>query len=236
MARNLILTGGATHSFPVATPALAALLAEHGFESTISEDIESSLAALDKDCPELLTVYALRWTMSQNEKYAPLRERWAFSLSDRGRAAILSHLERGGGLVALHTALICFDDWPGWKEILGGGWTWGHSSHPPYGKVEVRLDDPDHPLLHGLDGFTLDDEVYGDLQLRSDVQALLHARAKSDPDWQPVLWTRRVGPARIVVDALGHDIGAFTHPVHRRMVARAALWAIGRSDEEIDSA
>jgi hypothetical protein len=121
MARNLILTGGATHSFPVATPALAALLAEHGFESTISEDIETSLAALDKDRPELLTVYALRWTMSQSEKYAPLRERWAFSLSERGRAAILSHLERGGGLVALAYRAYLFRRLAG-LEGHSGGW------------------------------------------------------------------------------------------------------------------
>lgn len=236
MACNLILTGGPNHPFAVAAPALAALLAEQGIDSTISEDIESALGALDKNRPELLTVYALRWSMSGNAKYAPLRKRWAFSLSERGRLAILSHLERGGGLIALHTALICFDDWPGWKEILGGGWNWGRSAHPPYGKVKVRPDVSDHPVVRGLDAFMLDDEVYGDLELGADVRALLHARAGTAPNWQPVLWTRYAGPARVVVDALGHDAGAFSHPVHRRIVARAALWALGRSDEEISAA
>src|SRR5436190_20899599 len=102
--RNLILTGGHSHRFDIAAPALAALLSAHGIESTMHDDIEAGLAALDATRPPLLTVYALRWSMSDGEKYAPYRARWAFSLSDQGRLAIESHLQRGGGLLALHTA------------------------------------------------------------------------------------------------------------------------------------
>jgi len=37
----------------------------------------------------------------------------------------------------------------------------------------------------------------------------------------------------VVVDTLGHDAGAFAHPVHRRIVARAALWASGADDATV---
>jgi uncharacterized protein len=233
MPRNVILTGGHSHSFPIATPALASLLARHGIESTISEDIEQGLAGLDVWRPELLTVYALRWSMSGSGKYAAHRGEWAFDLSDRGRAAIVAHLERGGGLLALHTALICFDGWPRWKEILGGAWEWGRSAHPPYGAIDVRFAEHEHPLTRGLPDFTIDDEVYGDLAMTPDVQPLMYARAAGRGDWQPMLWTRNVGPGRVVVDALGHDRGAFTHEVHRRIVVRAAMFAMRQSDEAI---
>ena len=236
MARNVILTGGHSHTFPVATPALAALLAEHGIDSFISDDIEGALAGLDATRPELVTVYALRWSMTQGEKYAPYRARWAFSLSERGRAAILSHLDRGGGLLALHTAVICFDDWPEWPRILGGAWIWGQSGHPPYGGVEVRLEERDHALLSGLQDFAIDDEVYGDLKLAPDLRPLMQARSDAAQRWHPVLWTREAGNARVAVDMLGHDAGAFSHPVHRRIVARAALWALGRGKGEIAAA
>lgn len=235
MARNIILTGGHTHPFDTAAPALAALLAECGIESTISEDIEAGLVALDMTRPELLTLYALRWRMLGSEKHVPFRARWGFSLSAGGRAAIASHLARGGGLLALHTAIICFDDWPAWKQIIGGVWVWGRSGHPPYGKVQVEPEDGENPLLRGLSGFTLDDEVYGDLDFEPGVRALMRARAETG-NWQPVLWTRVVGGGRVAVDALGHDAGAFAHPVHRRIVARAALWALGRSDVDIGAA
>jgi hypothetical protein len=231
--RNLILTGGHTHRFDVGAPVLAELLAEQGIASTVTDDIEGGLAALEATRPELLTVYALRWSMAVGDKYAPHRGRWAFILSGTGRSAIDAHLARGGGLLALHTALICFDDWPGWKDILGGAWAWGRSRHEPYGSVEARPRDTDHPLLRGVDDFTLRDEAYADLDLHADVHPLLHARSEKG-DWQPVLWTRQVGDGRVVVDALGHDAGSFTHPVHRRIVARGARWALGGSHEEIE--
>lgn len=232
MPRNLILTGGHTHSFPIAAPALARLLAEHGIESMIDDDIEGALAEMEARQPELLTVYALRWSMRDNEKHAPYRASWAFSLSHRGRDAIESHLVRGGGLLALHTAIICFDDWAAWKDILGGAWVWGRSSHPPCGPVEVEPADHAHPLVRDVQGFTLDDEVYGNLKFAPDVVPLLRARAQGG-DWHPVLWTHHAGRGRVVVDALGHDAKAFEHPEHRRIVARAALWTLRRADAEI---
>jgi type 1 glutamine amidotransferase len=232
MPTNLILTGGHTHRFDIAAPALAALLNEQGIDSEVTDDIEAGLATLGKTGTDLLTVYALRWSMATGDKYAPHRARWAFNLSADGRVAIESHLARGGGLLALHTALICFDDWPRWKEILSGVWQWGRSSHPPYGEVQVKFDGVDHPLVQGLNAFKLRDEAYGDLDLNADIRPLMWARAAAG-DWQPALWARRMGGGRVVVDALGHDAGAFDHAVHRRVVARAALWALGRSDEQV---
>jgi len=40
----------------------------------------------------------------------------------------------------------------------------------------------------------------------------------------------------VVYDALGHASPSLDHPVHRRVVARATLWALGRSDDEIRKA
>jgi type 1 glutamine amidotransferase len=229
--RNLILTGGHSHTFAVAAPALAGLLAGHGIESTIDDDIEGALAGMDARRPDLLTVYALRWSM-KGEKYDSYRARWAFELSQEGRDAIETHLARGGGLLALHTAIICFDGWAAWKDILGGTWVWGRSNHPPSGPVEVEPSDPGHALVRGVDGFALDDEVYGDLDFVPGVVPLLRARAGGG-GWHPVLWTRRVGPARVAVDLLGHDATAFEHAEHGRIVARAALWATGSTDTEV---
>lgn len=231
MFRNRILTGGHTHSFAVAAPALARLLAEQGIDSAIDFDIDAGLRALDREQPELLTVYALRWTMSGSEKYAPHRAQWSYSLPEQGRAAIEAHLARGGGLVALHTAVICFDDWPQWNRILGGSWRWGQSSHPPVGEVEAHPADPNDPLMSGLSSFVITDEVYGDLDLAPTTQPILLARA--DERWQPACWKHACGQGRVVVDTLGHDSRAFTHPVHRRIVARGALWALGRPDADI---
>jgi type 1 glutamine amidotransferase len=232
VANNVILSGGHTHSFPTSAPALAALLAERGIESVVEMDPDAAIERVAETQPALLTVYALRWTMQQGDKYAPHRERWGFSLSSDAQAEVEAHLERGGGVLALHTAIICFDDWAGWAAILGGRWVWGRSSHPPYGRVEVRPDEPNHPLLAGLPAFSLDDEAYGDLDLDPAVRPLMHVRAAGGT-WHPGLWTHVSRNGRVAVDTLGHDAGAFAHPVHRRIVARAALWAIGGDDATV---
>jgi hypothetical protein len=105
MPTNLILTGGHTHRFDIAAPALAALLNEQGINSEVTNDIEAGLATLGKTAPDLLTVYALRWSMAIGDKYAPHRARWAFTLSADGRASIESHLARGGGCTRRSYAL-----------------------------------------------------------------------------------------------------------------------------------
>ena len=226
MPTNVILSGGHTHSFATSAPALAALLAEQGIESVVEMDPEAAIARLAETRPALLTVYALRWTMRHGDKYAPYRERWGFSLSANARAEVEAHLARGGGILALHTAVVCFDDWARWADILGGRWVWGESSHPPYGTVDARPDEPNHPLLEGLPAFSLSDEAYGDLDLDPSVQPLMRVRAAGG-DWHPALWTRTFAKGRVAVDTLGHDAGAFAHPTHRRIVARAARWASG---------
>ena len=92
----------------------------------------------------------------------------------------------------------------------------------------MRLDARDHPLLAVLGDFELRDEVYGDLDLQPGLVPLAHARATGG-GWHPVLWEREVGPGRVAYDALGHDVASLSHPVHRRIVLRAALRLCGLS-------
>jgi len=234
--RNLLLTGGIVHPFESAAPALAEVLRAHDIESTITEDIDAGLAELTRGGFDILTLYALRWSM-RDDRYAPHRARWAYSPSAAARDAIEGHLRAGRGIFGVHTASICFDDWPRWRGILGGAWEWGRSGHPPFGPVEVRIVEPGHPLVRGLAGFALDDEVYGDLALEPDVVPLMQASATgADRGAHPVLWTRNVGVGRVVYDALGHDAASMRHPVHARILARSALWALGRPDAEVAAA
>jgi uncharacterized protein len=220
MTRALILTGGIGHPFADASQALAAILAEAGFESTITEDIEAGAADLAEGGFGLLVVYALRWRMLIGEKYAPHRAQWGYS------PTVPQFVAAGGGLLALHTAVICFDDWPAWGDLVGGSWVWGHSSHPPLGGITVSPSDIAHPITDGTKPFALKDEVYGGLNLLPGIVPL--ASANGGAGSQPVLWAQDPGMGRIVTDLLGHDRAALEHPSHRRIIARAASWATRR--------
>ena len=67
--RNLILTGGIFHPFNESSRALQKILMKEGIESEITEDIESCLKNVDEGDYNLLTVYALRWSMKNGSKY-----------------------------------------------------------------------------------------------------------------------------------------------------------------------
>ncbi|GIH80748.1 ThuA domain-containing protein [Planobispora longispora] len=218
MARNLILSGGMFHDFAATSAALAGTLAEVGVESDVTEDIVGGLA----DAPEyqLITINALRWRMRQ-DRFAEHRPRWRFELPAAARTALLDHLERGGGLLCMHTAAICFDDWQGWPRVLGGCWDWAKSHHPPLGWASVRIHDG-HPVVDGLRDFDLVDEVYSDLSVLPGVQPLASSLG------QPLIWARPIRRGRVFYDALGHDTRSYDSPIHRTILQRAALWLLKR--------
>ncbi|MFM7275896.1 MAG: ThuA domain-containing protein, partial [Gammaproteobacteria bacterium] len=124
----------------------------------------------------------------------------------------------------LHTASICFDDWPGWGEVLGARWRWGQSFHPAPQTVQVHVEDPAHELTAGIADFEVEDEIFHALEATHAIHPLLSARATADSAPQPMLWARRHGEGRVVYDALGHTVASISHPVHQRVLQQAARW------------
>lgn len=231
MRAAILYTGGLNHPSAAILPAWRALLGEAGFSVTASEDLDEAAAALVAAPQALLVVHALRWTMTQHEKYAPDRPRWAMEPSTAARAVLSAHVRRGGGLLALHTASICFDTWPEWTELLGGSWQWGTSFHPPYGPARATLDDS-HFLARGLPGFNVHDEVYAQLQILPDAKVFGWAQSldgTTAPPPAPVMWSWENSGGRVVYDALGHDGSSMNEPTHRQLIQRAALWAAGHA-------
>ena len=225
--RNLILTGGIFHPFKKSSQALQKILMKEGIESEITEDIEFGLKNINEGDYDLLTVYALRWSMKNGSKYKPYRDQWEFNLSDSGQKSIHKFLEKGGGIFGLHTAAICFDQWKDWISILGGKWIWGKSGHLPLGMVNTRTETIKHPITDNISNFNLEDEVFADLKTTKDIIPLLSAKVEGQDNWHPVLWARNFSNGRIVFDALGHDTKSINHPEHEKIIRRSANWAIG---------
>lgn len=227
--RAVVLSGGLTHDFPATTRCLRELLVARGVVPDVYTDTEAAMRALPGAA--LLVVNALRWTMTAPatpERYRRQAAAEGVSPSAPARAALAAHLHGGGGLLGVHTAVICFDDWPEWGEALGGTWVWGASSHPPLGPaVRVRVGDG-HPIVDGVADFTVVDEVYGGLSLGPEVAGLLSApQPGSVGPAQPLLWAREHGGGRVVYDALGHHPPSYQVPEHREILRRAIRWTTG---------
>ena len=231
--RHLLLSGGPGpgHDFDASAAVLAELVDAIGASTTVvhepAEAAEQLRSAADRNEPwDLFTVNALRWRMDQ-ERFADQRSRWAVSLSDGDAEVFEQHVRKGGGLLALHTAVLCFDGHETWRRLLGGVWDWDRSSHPPLGDVVVRptAAGTDHPVTAELGELRLRDELYSDLDLADDVVPLASGRVDSAAGaTQPVLWAREHGAGRVVTSLLGHGTDSLGDPQHRRLLTRAALW------------
>ena len=227
--QNLILVGGIFHDFQASAEALAMILAPLGIESRIEADLDAGIASLADNPVDLLTVNALRWEMI-GEKYDPYREAEAYSPPHKTRLAIEAHLQTGGALLGLHTASICFSDWPEWGSLLGGHWVWGTSFHPQPETVNV-VPDQDN-VLGDLPPFAVHDELYTDLFLEPDAQVLAHGHSAAMPTPQPIVWSQTVGAGRVIYDALGHDSDSLQHPSHAQLLRETVKWALAEGDPQ----
>lgn len=237
MIRNLVLSGGPAHDFAATSGALVAMLARDGIVSTVVDHPADAMAALRDagsaggPAVDLVTVNALRWGMSQ-PKYAPLRSLFAYELEPRDAELLTAFVNDGGAILAIHTAVICFDGHPAWRELCGATWGWDRSSHPPQGAARVAVSEAGrvHPITAELDDFVIDDEVYGFLDESDDLVALLTGRHGGRD--HPLLWAREIGAGRVVTDLLGHGPASFAHPAHQHILVNAARWATNRHKEK----
>lgn len=223
----LVLCGGAdyAHDFATTGAALVDLVEGAGHATVLVTHPDDAAAALRADPFDALVVNALWWRM-EADAYAPWRDEWAYATPDATKATIGSFVAEGGGLLANHTAPICFDDWPEWSDIVGATWRWGVSSHPPHGPVTARVV-ADHAVVADVPAeFGLVDEVYGDMLLGDDVEVLAIAkRTPGDAD-QPVVWAHRYGAGRVVFDGFGHDAATIRHPVNRALLAAGLSYVL----------
>lgn len=218
--RAIIYSDGYSHPFAETSPILADLARGHGWSAAIEPSLDGVFARLEGD--DLLIVNALRWSMTQHEKYAPDRDQWAVALPDAQMRRLDDHVRMGGSLLVMHTGTICWDNQPGWTAIMGGGWRWGVSHHPPLGPVRVELTAAGRARSDGPSRFEIVDEAYHELSPAADCEIL--ATADAGEGAQPVAWLRRHGAGRVGVDALGHDGRSLRDPGHAALIGAMLSW------------
>lgn len=153
------------------------------------------------------------------------------------RDAFVEFVRNGGGVVIVHSANNCFENWPAYNEMLGIGWrgaTFGQwiavddatgalfavpedkpasSSHGDFKPFLVKSRDPKHPIMAGLPAEWMHaaDELY--VRMRGSAENL-HVLASSPSlktkHHEPVVWWTQFGKGRVVTTSLGH----YQRPAH----------------------
>lgn len=221
--KALILSGGINHDYFASSAALAACLADD-FEVDVFAEIEAGLDAFATGRFNLLVLNTLRWRMLDHDKYIPFREEWAYEMPLTSQQLLTNFVAEGGGLLALHTASICFDTFAEWPALLGGSWRWGQTFHPEPETVTCEIADDEHPVTAGLGRFTVVDEVYHNLGVRADSHVLLTTPTSQDGCDQVLAWANHYGEGRVIYSALGHDAASINQAAHSELLRRSARW------------
>ena len=200
---NLILYGGWAHNFATSVPNLVETLNAVGFASDVAFDVSESIELLESNNYDLITVLAC-WFQMKDARYSQQnRDIWSRTTTQQWREAMLKQKDNGAGLMAMHTATICFDDWSEWSKWIGGSWDWQKSSHPPLGDLNVAPC-ADHVIVAGVEPFVVSDELYSNLSRDDSSQVILQSTDGNST--QPTLWINENNLGRVVYNALGHDL------------------------------
>ncbi|MCW5553614.1 MAG: ThuA domain-containing protein [Verrucomicrobiae bacterium] len=153
-------------------------------------------------------------------------------ITEKQKAALLTQLDRGVGLVVLHHALVSYPEWPEYERIIGGRYTepdpdkpgtvteqvgWQHDVEVP-----VVIVARDHPVTKGLNDFVIHDEIYWGYRVRPDVTPLL--TTTHPKSGKPLAWAQTYRKSRVVYLQLGHGPEAYEHPNYRRLLAQSIRW------------
>jgi uncharacterized protein len=216
MAKVLILNSS-NHNFDRSAPIIHDFLSrQEGVETTLSDDktiLESSeLASFD------VCVNGIGFTRRVRQPDGKVNQ--TNELTDGQAQGLFSFVRSGKGLVGIHGA----GWWIGGEAVnlLGGHANW----HPPGLEFTVNVEDADHPVMRGLDDFTVDDEIY---MSAWDPSIHILASAKWAERSHPMAWTHTYGEGRVFFTTLGHGPGTFEHPSVQKMIANATRWAARES-------
>ena len=148
---------------------------------TINETVEHALAEPGE--PDLIVV-----------NIGNPREVRPQSRIDAAERGLDRHLQRGGALLGVHVSATSMTTMTGWSGMLGGHWVRGRTMHPAQDLATIIVRTGAHPIVHGLDDFTVFDERYSYIHTNPDITVL--CEHSTDGRMHPIVWARESGPAR----------------------------------------
>lgn len=241
--RAYLVAGGRYHDIDYARAQLLSLLAE---DPDIRTDVASDYADTDAiAAADFLLTYTcdVPGTPEQQKalaEYVANGGRW---LALHGTNSVLEFMAEGVRAPRGHDALM---------QTLGSQFL----AHPPIGRFTVRVAEPEHPLVAGIDDFEVEDELYL-CEYHGEIRTLLDTRFSGrapgfvegefpGDEPRPVLYLHPVGAGEVLYLTLGHcrskydmrpvmdeyprtERCAWESPIYWELLRRGIAWAAGRS-------
>lgn len=156
---------------------------------------------------------------------APADEGQPWYVGKPGAALQALGAEAGQGILILHHAILAYEKWPLWQEIVGiGDTSFGYhvGQH-----IRVCVADGDHPITAGLSDWEMTDETYTMNDPGADSRALL--TVEHDKSMRTIAWTRMHRNSRVFCFQSGHDDLTWADHNFREVLRRGICWCAGRT-------
>ncbi|MCL2277246.1 MAG: ThuA domain-containing protein [Treponema sp.] len=203
-------------------------LENNGFQFTVIKNANDISADTLKQYPVILICKSDE--VSQSDK-----QPWR---TDDNQKIFVDYVENGGGLVAVHSALVNSKNYGVFDELIGCRFL-GHPNNCP---VTVQVIKP-HPVTEGVGQFIEVDEHYKIEITRSDADVIAasyspaqgeESKYQEDPYFNtacaiyPAAYARAQGKGRVCVLTPGHLTAVWLNPQFQKMLSNALNWTSGK--------
>jgi uncharacterized protein len=137
----------------------------------------------------------------------------------------LQHLgNRDQGIVVLHHAILAYQDWPVWNDLVGiHNRKWDNHTDQV---LDLHINNPVHPITQGLNDWRMGDETYTMADTSGDSTILL--TVDHPVSMKTMAWTRHYKNSRVFCYQSGHDNQAYSNPNYRTLLERGIKWTAKR--------
>ena len=166
--------------------------------------------------PEAMLKYPIVILTKSNDVSATDQTDW---MTDPVQAAFADYVQKGNGLLAIHSGTAGYEQRPILRSLLGG--VFAH--HPDQCPVTIEPR-AGHPLSAGSNAFTLTDEHY--FMAMDDSERDVYVVTRSEHGEQPAGWTRipSGGTGRVAVLTPGHNLAVWLHPSFQALLRNCLRW------------
>jgi type 1 glutamine amidotransferase len=142
------------------------------------------------------------------------------------KAAIERTVAQGQGIVVLHHALLAWEKWDLWNQLIG--FDNRNFRYKEGLQLAIEVADGDHPVTEGVGGFETVDEGYvlhGDY----DGKGTVLLTVDHEDAMKQVAWAREHDKCRVFCLTLGHDNAAWSNQGFREILRRGIAWSARKS-------
>ncbi|MFP3896482.1 MAG: ThuA domain-containing protein [Anaerolineales bacterium] len=209
--RVLIILGGIYHDFEGFTSVVAPLLEDGGYTVEATYDLDKLITLQESSYDLVLSYTSLSRHREGEDDTHP-----EYLTSDQ--TAGLAHWVRtGGAFLTVHSGTVTGRDNPAFKALAGGVFV----EHPPQFSFMVYPMYRDHPIIKGLEAFSVKDEFYiQDYEAGLDI----HMVAVHEGRAYPMVWSKQECSGRVAHIAMGHSGAVWSLAPYQQLMRQTVDW------------